>query len=204
MSEGSVRPFVLRFWWVVVVRGLLALALGVSFLTGPLSAPPFVVASVAVYWILDGILALGVAVVAYRHGLGGWLLLSRGVVAILIGLVLLGSPTQALIPGWRPFVMLSIIFLLPLILLLSAAQTIWAVIMELAVWATIRREILGDWSGVVAAAWMAVTGVIVWAAALGLSGQLFAPLSAVAGAVLIHSGFRLRAASRSGPAASRG
>jgi uncharacterized membrane protein HdeD (DUF308 family) len=193
----ALRVVALRLWWIGLARGLLALALGAILLARPLDAA-WAVAGVAVYWLADGALVTWAAVVARRHGLGGWLLLGRGVAGVLVGLVLAALPVQALVPGARPFAVVSFIVVLPIVLLLAAVHTVWAVTMEIAVWVRLRGEFPGDWSGLVAAGWVAVTGIAVWLMALQLaSARAFGLLAAVAGAVLVYHALQRRAAGTS-------
>jgi uncharacterized membrane protein HdeD (DUF308 family) len=96
-----------RFWWISVLRGCLALALGVGALISGASQP-MLVNFIAVYWLLGGILttkwALGV-----RWRVGARLGLAAGVLGIGTGLVLLAR--DALDDLVNPEVLISVVAL---------------------------------------------------------------------------------------------
>jgi uncharacterized membrane protein HdeD (DUF308 family) len=76
-----------RFWWIGVFRGCLALLLGVGALISGASQPALV-NFIALYWVLGGILTTRWAI-AVRWRAGARLALAAGLLAIALGLVLL-------------------------------------------------------------------------------------------------------------------
>jgi uncharacterized membrane protein HdeD (DUF308 family) len=96
-----------RFWWISVLRGCLALLLGVGALISGASQP-VLVNFIAVYWLLGGILttrwALGV-----RWRAGARLGLAAGVLTIGTGLLLLAR--HALDDIVNPEVLISVVAL---------------------------------------------------------------------------------------------
>jgi uncharacterized membrane protein HdeD (DUF308 family) len=98
---------VVRFWWISVLRGCLALLLGVGALISGASQP-VLVNFIAVYWPLGGILttrwALGV-----RWRAGARLGLAAGVLTIGTGLLLLAR--HALDDIVNPEVLISVVAL---------------------------------------------------------------------------------------------
>jgi uncharacterized membrane protein HdeD (DUF308 family) len=96
-----------RFWWISVLRGCLALLLGVGALISGASQP-VLVNFIAVYWLLGGILttrwALGV-----RWRAGARLGMAAGVLTIGTGLLLLAC--HALDDIVNPEVLISVVAL---------------------------------------------------------------------------------------------
>jgi len=88
---GAAVGAAVRFWWISLLRGCLALLLGIgALITG--ASQPMLVNYIGVYWLLGGILttrwALGV-----RWRTGARLGLAAGVLGIGTGLVLLTRHT---------------------------------------------------------------------------------------------------------------
>jgi uncharacterized membrane protein HdeD (DUF308 family) len=77
-------------WGMFVLRGILALALGVLAMVAPAPTLAALIFVFAAYAIADGILAITVGVVA--PGGSRWLLVIGGVIAIGIGIYTLASP----------------------------------------------------------------------------------------------------------------
>ena len=96
-----------RFWWISVLRGCLALVLGVGAMISGASQP-MLVNFIAAYWLLGGLLttkwALGV-----RWRAGARIGLAAGVLAIGTGLVLLAR--DALDDLVNPEVLISVVAL---------------------------------------------------------------------------------------------
>jgi uncharacterized membrane protein HdeD (DUF308 family) len=90
VAEAAVGAAV-RFWWISLLRGCLALLLGVgALITG--ASQPMLVNYIAVYWLLGGILTARWAM-GIRWRAGSRLGLAAGVLGIGTGLVLLARHT---------------------------------------------------------------------------------------------------------------
>jgi uncharacterized membrane protein HdeD (DUF308 family) len=86
-------------WWVVVLRGVFAILLGIVALIAPGAALTGIAVVYAVYAIIDGVAAIGHAV--RKRGTDrkwGWLLL-QGVFSLLAGLIILVFPAAAGVVG---------------------------------------------------------------------------------------------------------
>ena len=132
-----------RYWWVVVLRGVLAIALGVLAFVWPVVTLTSLVIVFGAYALVDGVFALLSAV----RGGGAepwWLLVLEGGVGIGIGVLTLVAPG---------ITALALLFYI----------AIWAIatgVLEIAAAIRLRREIEGEWllilSGLVSVAFGAV------------------------------------------------
>ncbi len=91
MNERRQRPLTDRIWWVFMLRGVLAAALGISALIWPTLTLEILVLFVGAYLIADGVMGLVVSV--RRPGASGGLL--QPVVSAGVGLVLVFWPSQS-------------------------------------------------------------------------------------------------------------
>lgn len=89
----AIRSAAKAIWWLVLVRGVLAIGFGILALIAPTAALLGIVFVFAAYAIVDGVVTIAHAVrVRDRHAGWGWLL-AQGVVAILAGVA------AAIFPG---------------------------------------------------------------------------------------------------------
>ena len=95
-SAGS--PFLIgaafaRNWWVVLLRGIVAIVFGLFALTSPLVTLATLVLVFGIYAIIDGVFSLLAAVRNWRRGKEGWMLLLEGLMGLGIGIVTLRAPS---------------------------------------------------------------------------------------------------------------
>ena len=91
MSEIREQLLTGQIWWVFMLRGVLAAALGISALIWPTLTLGILVLFVGAYLIADGVMGL---VVSFRRpGASGGLL--QPVVSVVVGLVLVFWPSQS-------------------------------------------------------------------------------------------------------------
>lgn len=83
-------------WWLISLRGLVALILGIIMLAmQPVAAAAFLVIFIGVYALVDGIFALVVGIINRPpHRDRGWLI-AEGIIGILAGIAILASPLLA-------------------------------------------------------------------------------------------------------------
>jgi uncharacterized membrane protein HdeD (DUF308 family) len=117
-----------RNWWMLVLRGLLAIAFGLMALIWPGLTVGVLVILFGVYVLIEGLLAISAAV-SYREEKSWWILFFEGLVGIAAGLC------AFIWPGLTAIVLLVFIAL-------------WAIltgILEIAAAVLLRREIPGEW-----------------------------------------------------------
>ena len=83
-------------WWLISLRGLIALALGIILLVmDPLMAAGLLVLFIGVYALVDGIFALVVGIINRPpHRNRAWLI-AEGIIGILAGAAILAAPLLA-------------------------------------------------------------------------------------------------------------
>ena len=83
-------------WWLISLRGLIALALGIILLVmDPLMAAGLLVLFIGVYALVDGIFALVVGIINRPpHRNRAWLI-AEGIIGILAGVAILAAPLLA-------------------------------------------------------------------------------------------------------------
>jgi uncharacterized membrane protein HdeD (DUF308 family) len=151
MEHGLVRN-----WWMLALRGVLAIAFGVLVFFWPGFAWVMIVGIFAAYALLDGVLAIVAAVTGHAHGGRLWGLILEGVVGIAAGVLTL------VWPGVTGMILLYFI----------AFWAIFTGVFEIVAAIRLRKDITGEWA-------LALAGII--SVGFGLA-ILFVP---AAGAVAI-------------------
>ena len=90
-SFGTARFFG-KNWWLVLLRGLLAIGLGVLVFTRPVWTLGAVMLAFGVYALFEGASDLFAALVGWRHRDDRWLLLLEALIGIGVGVVTLRTP----------------------------------------------------------------------------------------------------------------
>ena len=99
-ARKEVRGYLRTVWWLVILRGLLLIALGVFALLSPLYAVAVLVIFFGAFALVDGI-ALSVAAVASRKEVRGWGWdLTHGILSIIAGLLILLLPGMVGVVGF--------------------------------------------------------------------------------------------------------
>jgi uncharacterized membrane protein HdeD (DUF308 family) len=83
-------------WWLISLRGLIALVLGIVLLVlDPLMAAELLILFIGIYALLDGIFALTVGIINKPpHSDRAWLI-TEGIIGILAGIAILFAPLLA-------------------------------------------------------------------------------------------------------------
>jgi uncharacterized membrane protein HdeD (DUF308 family) len=173
-----------RTWWVVVLRGLLAIALGVLAFVSPGITLASLVLVFGAYALVDGVFAL-LSALRGRGEEPWWLLVLEGGVGVGIGVLTLVAPGLTA---------LGLLFYI----------AIWAIatgVLEIAAALALRKEIEGEWllvlGGLASVAFGAMLIARPGAGALAVL-WLIGSYAIAFGALLVLLGFKVR---RGAPAA---
>ena len=90
-ATGVVRLFASR-WWVVLLRGIIAIAFGVAAFAWPAVTVASLVLLFGWYAFIDGVFSLGTAIGGRRDREHRWWLVLEGIVGIWLGVVTLRAP----------------------------------------------------------------------------------------------------------------
>lgn len=168
-----------RNWWLVVVRGVLAILFGVAALFWPGLTWLVLVLMFGVYAVVDGAFAIWSGVIRSKYSSRWWVFLLEGIVSVAAGVIALMRP------GWAAVALVIVI-------------AVWAIltgILEIAAAIRLRREIANEWllgfSGFISVLlgillfFQPVTGGLVVTLMIGAYALIF-------GVLLVALGFRLR------------
>jgi uncharacterized membrane protein HdeD (DUF308 family) len=129
--------FLSRYWWVLVVRGVLAILLGIFTFVWPLPTIAALVLAFGAMAMADGVFAVITAFAGRKLTGDWWVLLLQGLLGIGVGAVTLFNPA---ITGVA-------------LLLYIAAWAIGLGILQVVAAVKLRHEITGEW-------WLALGGVL--------------------------------------------
>ena len=135
-SSLGTAGFFARSWWVLLLRGLFAVVLGVLVFTKPVWTLGVVMMAFSLYVLVEGASNLFAAMIGWRHRDDRWLLLLEGLVAIGVGIITLRTPAITAI----------------LLVFLIAAWALITGVLKIIEAVRLRREIPGE-------AWLMLGGV---------------------------------------------
>jgi len=181
MLKGDHMTFSLTInWWSVLIRGLLAILIGIVALALPGVTVTALVFLFAGYAFVDGVVSIigAVRAVATKERWGS--LLIEGIAGIAAGVITV---------LWPAVTALTLIYVI-------AAWAIVTGVLEIAAAVRLRRHISGEWLLALSGVASVIFGVLV--AAIPLAGALvlavwFGAYEVVFGTLLVALGFRLRA-----------
>lgn len=166
-------------WWLVALRGLLALILGIVILLMPAAAAVFLVYFIGIYALVDGVFALVVAIINKPKHRDRWWLFFEGIIGILAGIVILISP------------LLAGIFMVYFIAFWALFTGIFEIVFSIAQWKTLPDKWLLLLGGIVSA----LLGILILSN-IGFGAVLIITMIAVYmvifGVLLIALGFSLK------------
>jgi uncharacterized membrane protein HdeD (DUF308 family) len=172
-------------WWVLALRGLVAILFGLAALFWPGLILVVLIVLFGAYALVDGVLA---AIAAFRssgRGMRRSLLLIEGVIGILFGIVAL---------FWPGLTALALLYIIAFWAILSGIARIVMAIM-------LRREIENEWSIALSGVLSVILGIILIllpGAGLLAYTWLIGILALVVGIALIYYAFRVRRQGMSG------
>ena len=170
---------VTRHWWILLLRGILAVLLGVLAIVLPGVTALALALLFGAYALIDGIFAVVAAIrMSHTDGRWGWLL-AEGILGVIFGLAALAFPG---------------ITLLLLVFLVAA----WAIVTGITAISTawrIRKLIAGEWLWILVGALSVLFGILVaFEPSYGLFAVVytFAFYAILTGVTFIGLSFRLR------------
>lgn len=176
-----------RNWWIVVLRGVLAVLFGIMCFAWPGITLAALVLLYGAYALVDGVFALVSAILGRPRAEPWWALLIEGLAGIAVGIMTF---------AWPGITALVLLFLI-------AAWSIVTGVFEIVAAIRLRREIQGEWLLVLAGLLSVLFGVALvvrpGAGALAVI-WLIGAYSIAFGALFIALGFRLRGWLKSGQA----
>jgi uncharacterized membrane protein HdeD (DUF308 family) len=153
IASMPVSGLVGRYWWLFLIRGLVALALGVFALMYPGAALAGAVLLIGAFLFVDGIVALAKAVQIMRSDAHWWVLLLEGIAGIAAGIVIF---------MWPGISLLSLAYVIGYWAIISGAFAIGSAV-------RLRTHVPGEWLYLLFAVISIVFGIFVLAApAIGL------------------------------------
>lgn len=136
--------FLSRYWWALVVRGIIAILLGVLAFMLPVATLAALVVVFGAYALADGIFAIVAATAGRTMTPDWWILLLQGLLGIGIGALTLFNPAITAVA----------------LLVYIAAWAIVAGVLQVFAAVKLRDELAGEW-------WLALGGIL--GAAFGIA-----------------------------------
>ena len=168
-----------RNWWLIALRGLVALVLGIVILVIPQAAAASLVIFIGIYALVDGAFALVVAIINKPQHKDRWWLLFEGIIGILAGAAILASPLIAAV----------------ILLYVIASWALLTGILEI-IFAVAQWNVLPDkWLLLLGGIFSALLGILIFSN-VGFAAVLIVTMIAVYmvlfGVLLIALGFSLK------------
>jgi uncharacterized membrane protein HdeD (DUF308 family) len=186
-AASPISRFAAQAWGWVLLRGVLALALGVAALMFPLSALFAFTLLFAAFATVDGIASLLAGIRSARAGERWGAMLFRGVIGIAVGVIFVALPMLATVS----YAFITVVML--------AFWSVLAGIFEISAAIRLRKLIHGEWLLALSGIFSLVLGVAILAlvipspvATLLSAAWLIAIYAFAAGLVLVVQAFRLK------------
>src|SRR5262245_32952628 len=133
-----------RSWWVLLLRGLAAIAFGVMTFFWPGLSLAALILLFGAYALADGVLTVFAAIVGRKEHTYWWVMLLEGLLGIAIGIIVFMAP------GLTAFAVLIYI----------AIRAIATGILQIAAAIRLRHEIQGEWMLVLAGLASVLFGIV--------------------------------------------
>jgi uncharacterized membrane protein HdeD (DUF308 family) len=176
-QSGS--PATAQSWWVLALRGLVAILFGLAALFWPGLILAVLIVFFGLYALVDGILAIIAAFRSSGRGMRRPLLLIEGVIGILFGILAL---------FWPGLTALTLVYIVAFWIILSGIARIVMAVM-------LRREIENEWSIALSGVLSVILGIVLLllpGAGLLAYTWLVGILALAVGIALIYYAFRVR------------
>ena len=147
-NGGVIKQFCAKIWWLVLLRGISLLVLGILLVTRPSLTAVVLMQFVGAYFLVDGLFAIYHSFVGKQYKTGwGWGLL-MGALEVLTGLIIFSQPIVS-----------TIISAEILVFMVSFMAILFGVV-GLFTWWQVRRDVNGGWGMLTGALLAIVVGVI--------------------------------------------
>lgn len=182
-SRAILHKMVSSIWWIVLLRGLALLVLGILFIVRPLLTVTIVVQFLGFYWLIEGIFTV-IECIRGRESLVHW---GRG---IFVGLLLIAAAVFILC---KP--LLSGIITQMVQVYIVAALAFLSGIASIQTGIRLRKEIDNEWSMIIGGIFSIILAILLVSSPmmsvlvlLWITGMS----SVVLGSLLIYAAFRIR------------
>lgn len=81
-----------ELWWLVLIRGLIALLFGLVLISSPVKTTVVVTALVGLYLLIEGIVTSIIGLLSIKKNDKWWLIILQGLFALLVGLAIFNYP----------------------------------------------------------------------------------------------------------------
>ena len=125
-----------RYWWVLVVRGVMAILLGVFAIVWPQATITALVLVFGATALIDGIFAIAASIAGHAFTGYWWVLLLQGVLGVAVGALTLLNPAITAVA----------------LLIYIAAWAVGLGVLQVVAAVRLRHEITGEW-------WLALAGI---------------------------------------------
>lgn len=176
-----------KLWWVLALRGLCALAIGVGAFMAPAATLAALVLVFGAYALVEGCLLLATAFGGQHRGHERWPMLLQGLLGVAVGVLTLFNPAVTALG----------------LLLYIAAWLLAQGVLQIVVAVRLREELSGEWWLVLGGiASVLLAGWLLWRPEAGVLAVLWwiGAWAIVWGAALIFAALRVRKWGRSGSA----
>jgi len=90
--ESKLKQVATGFWWLILLRGIAALILGISLLTNTAETLIVLIIFLGIYWVIDGIITLLTSFTGRKEH-DGWVWgIFAGIISVFAGLAVLSQP----------------------------------------------------------------------------------------------------------------
>ncbi len=182
-SSLGTAGFFVRSWWVLLLRGLLAVILGILVFTRPAWTLSTVVLAFGIYAVIEGGAALFAAISGWRHREDRWLLLLEALIGIGVGIVTLRTPA------------ITAVVVIFLIAAWAMATGVLRIVEGIRLRRTIRGEVWLVLGGVASIIFALIVMMRPLAGALAMV-QIIGVYALILGATEVMLAFRVRSARR--------
>jgi uncharacterized membrane protein HdeD (DUF308 family) len=171
--SSSLWRFYSGTWWVLLLRGLALVALGILFIARPLATVAGLLSVLAIFWIITGVLAIVRSIRIREHFRGwGWMLAS-GFLGIVAGAIILIFPL--------PSALVSLVLTVSAVCILALVDGVTSI----AIGARLSKPFPGAWALILEGVIMVVVVVLAFVFPLAAQSVVvwMLGLAAIAGGI---------------------